>query len=330
MDASLSVEMTALVACLSPYSEESVRALFKGRHAVEVVVAPEPPDQEAVLNLTHAAHLVIGDRRHKHRVDRRVLENMRNCQLIQQPAVGFDSIDHRAAAEYGIPVSNAAGYNREAVADWTVMAMLNLLRQGARGDRLMRTGWWGRTEVMGRQLGSVTVGIVGLGNVGGTVARRLTGFGSRVLYTDPDPTREFTGAERVELDELLATADVVCIHTPLDVDTRGLIGSAQLAAMKPGAILINAARGPIVDEAALVEALSSGTLAGAGLDVFTVEPLAADSPLRRFENVFISPHSAAATEEADARLLEVVGENLLRALDGEAPVNVVNQVLARR
>ena len=330
MDASLSVEMTALVACLSPYSEESVRALFKGRHAVEVVVAPEPPDQEAVLNLTHAAHLVIGDRRHKHRVDRRVLENMRNCQLIQQPAVGFDSIDHRAAAEYGIPVSNAAGYNREAVADWTVMAMLNLLRRGAWGDRLMRGGWWGRTEVMGRELGSVTVGIIGLGNVGGTVARRLTGFGSRVLYTDPDPTREFTGAERVELDELLATADVVCIHTPLDVDTRGLIGSAQLAAMKPGAILINAARGPIVDEAALVEALSSGTLAGAGLDVFTVEPLAADSPLRRFENVFISPHSAAATEEADARLLEVVGENLLRALDGEAPVNVVNQVLARR
>mgnify|MGYP001791285669 CR=1 FL=1 len=322
--------MTALVACLSPYSEETIRALFKGRHEVEVVVAPEPPDQEAVFNLTHAAHLVIGDRRHKHRVDRRVLENMRNCQLIQQPAVGFDSIDHRAAAEYGIPVANAAGYNREAVADWTVMAMLNLLRRGNWGDRQMRAGWWGRTEMMGRQLGSVTVGILGLGNVGGTVARRLTGFGSRVLYSDPDPSREFAGAKRVELDELLAAADVVCIHTPLDVDTRGLIGTAQLAAMKPGAILVNAARGPIVDEAALIEALSSGRLAGAGLDVFAVEPLAADSPLRSFENVFISPHSAAATEEADAHLLEVVGENLLRVLDGEPPVNVVNQVLAVR
>jgi D-3-phosphoglycerate dehydrogenase len=322
--------MTALIACLSPYREETIRALFQGRHEVEVVVAPEPPDQEAVLSLTHAAHLVIGDKRHKHRVDRRVLENMRSCRLIQQPAVGFDSIDHRAAAEYGIPVANAAGYNREAVADWTVMAMLNLLRRGAWGDRQMRSGSWDRNAMIGRQLGSVTVGIVGLGNVGGTVARRLTGFGSRVLYTDPDPSREFAGAKRVELDELLASADVVCVHTPLDVDTRGLIGSAQLAAMKPGAILINAARGPIVDEAALIEALNSGRLAGAGLDVFRVEPLAADSPLRRFENVFISPHSAAATEEADAHLLEVVAENLLRVLDGEAPVNVVNQVLAER
>jgi phosphoglycerate dehydrogenase-like enzyme len=324
------MHMTALIACLSPLSEETVRALFKGRHAVEVVVAPEPPDQEAVLNATHAAHLVIGDKRHKHRVDRRVLENMRNCLLIQQPAVGYDSIDHRAAAEYGIPVANAAGYNREAVADWTLLAMLNLLRKGVWGDRQMRGDWWDRNAMIGRQLGSMTVGIVGLGNVGGTVARRLTGFGSRIVFTDPDPSREFAGARRIELDELLGTADIVTIHCPLDVDTRDLIGSAQLAAMKPGAILVNAARGPIVDEEALIAALRSGKLAGAGLDVFTTEPLPADSPLRGFENVFISPHSAAATEEADAHLLEVIGENLLRALDGEAPVNVVNQLLVER
>jgi D-3-phosphoglycerate dehydrogenase len=324
------MHMTALVACLSPYSEETVRAMFKGRHSVDVVLLPEPPAQEAVLDATHAAHLVIADKRHLHRIDRRVLENMRNCQLIQQAAVGYDSIDHRAAAEYGIPVANAAGYNREAVADWTILAILSLLRHGAWGDRQMHAGWWGRKEMMGRQLGSLTVGIVGLGNVGGTVARRLTGFGSKIVYTEPDPTREFAGAERVGLDELLRRADVVCLHAPLDVETRGLIGAAQLAAMKPDAILVNAARGPIVDEDALIAAVRAGTLAGAGLDVFATEPLAADSPLRSFDNVFLSPHSGAATEEAEAHLLEVVGDNLLRVLDGEPPVDVVNQVLASR
>jgi phosphoglycerate dehydrogenase-like enzyme len=320
--------MTALVACLSPYSEETVRAMFKDRHPVEILFVPEPPAQEAVLNATHAAHLVIADKRHLHRIDRRVLENMRSCLLIQQAAVGYDSIDHRAAAEYGIPVANAAGYNREAVADWTILAILNLLRHASWGDRQMHAGWWGRKEMMGRQLGSLTVGIVGLGNVGGTVARRLTGFGSRIVYCDPDPTREFAGASRVELDELIRTADAVCLHAPLDVDTRGLIGAKELAAMKPGAILVNAARGPLVDEEALVAALHSGALAGAGLDVFATEPLAAGSPLRGFDNVFLSPHSGAATEEAEAHVLEVVGDNLLRVLDGEAPVNVVNQVLA--
>jgi phosphoglycerate dehydrogenase-like enzyme len=320
--------MTALVACLSPYREETVRAMFKGRHPVEILIVPDPPAQEAVLNATHAAHLVIADKRHLHRIDRRVLENMRSCLLIQQAAVGFDSVDHRAAAEYGIPVANAAGYNREAVADWTILAILNLLRHGSWGDRQMHAGWWGREEMMGRQLGSLTVGIVGLGNVGGTVARRLTGFGSRVVYTDPDPTREFAGATRVELDALLRSADVVCLHAPLDVDTRGLVGAQQLAAMKPGAILINAARGPIVDEDALIAALQSGNLAGAGLDVYATEPLAADSPLCGLDNVFLSPHCGAATEEAEEHLVEVVGDNLLRVLDGEPPVNVVNQVLA--
>ena len=319
--------MTARVACLSPYSQETVRELFKGRHQVEVVLVPDPPAQQAVLEATQEAHLVIADKRHKHRIDRRVLENMRNCLLIQQAAVGFDAIDHRAAAEYGIPVANAAGYNRDAVADWTVMAILNILRKGAYGDRLVRDGAWLREELLGHELGALTVGIVGLGNVGGTVARRLDGFGSSLLFTDPDPTRDHPGAKRVGLDELLRTADVVCLHVPLDVETRGLIGAEALAALKPGAILVNAARGPLVDEAALVEALGSGRLAGAALDVYEVEPLPAGSPLRDFDNVFLSPHIGGGTLEAEARVLEMVGANLLRMLDGEPPVNVVNAVL---
>jgi D-3-phosphoglycerate dehydrogenase len=319
--------MTARVVCLSPYSEEKVRALFNGRHEVEVVLVPDPPAQEAVLEATHLAHLVILDQRHKHRVDRRVLENLRNCQLIQAASVGFDTVDHRAAAELGIPVANCAGYNREAVADWTTLAILALLRRGAWADRRMHDGWWSQEELLGHELGAMTVGIVGLGNVGGTVARRLTGFGSRVIYADPDPTREFPGAERVDFDTLLASADVVCVHVPLDVETRGLIGRDALARMKPGAILVNASRGPVVDEKSLVEVLASGHLKAAGLDVFEGEPLAADSPLRTMDNVFLSPHFAGTTVEARERLLAAIGANLLRVLDGVAPHNVVNQVL---
>jgi phosphoglycerate dehydrogenase-like enzyme len=318
------------VACLSPYDEATVRAMFQGRHQVDVVLVPPPPAQSAVLAACTDADLVIGDQRHKHRVDRQVLERMRGCKLVQMPSVGFDTVDHRAAAELGIPVANAAGYNKEAVADWTVMAMIALLRHSFHGDRVMRAGRWRpddavRNEMLGRELGAVTVGIIGLGNVGSAVARRLTAFGSRILFTDV-VARDFTGAERVDLDTLLMQSDVICIHTPLDVDTGALIGAAQLARMKRGAYLINAARGPIVDEKALVDALDSGHLAGAGLDVYEVEPLAVDSPLRTIENVILSPHVGGATVEADARLMDMVGDNLRRVLDGQTPLNVVNTV----
>jgi D-3-phosphoglycerate dehydrogenase len=318
--------MTARIVCLSPYSEEQVRSLVEPRHPVEVVLVPDPPAQEAVLEATHLAHVVIADQRHKHRVDRRVLENMRNCLLVQAASVGFDTVDHRAAAELGIPVANCAGYNREAVADWTTLAILALLRRGAWADRMMHTSWWSQPELLGHELGALTVGIVGLGNVGVTVARRLTGFGSKIIYTDPDPSREFPGAERVALDQLLASADVVTVHVPLDVETRGLMGPEAFARMKPGAFFVNASRGPVVDESALLQALGSGHLAGAGLDVFETEPLAPDSLLRKNDRVFLHPHFAGTTIEARQRLFEMIAANLNRVLDGAAPLNVVNQV----
>lgn len=322
--------MLALVACLSPYDEGTVRAMFKGRHQIEVLLVPDPPAQAAVLAACAGAHLVIADRRHKHVVDRAVLEHMRQCKLIQQAAVGFDTIDHRAAAELGIPVANAAGYNKEAVADWTVMAMLALVRNSFWGDRQLRAGRWGpddrmRNEMIGRDLGAMTVGIIGLGNVGSAVARRLGAFGSRIVFTDVDQ-KELAGAEQVDLETLLRRSDVISVHTPLDVDTKALIDAQALARMKPGSFLVNAARGPIVDEQALVEALETRHLAGAALDVFEIEPLPPDSPLRALENVVLAPHVGGATIEADARLDEMVGENLLRVLDGLPPFNVVNAV----
>ena len=134
--------MTPRLVSLSPYSAEEVSSLFRDRHEVEVLVAPPPPAPDAVRQLVADADLVLGDKRHRHRLGRPELELMRRCRFIQQPAVGFDAIDHRAARELGIPVANAAGYNRDAVADWVIMAILNLLRHGAEGDRQMRAGGW--------------------------------------------------------------------------------------------------------------------------------------------------------------------------------------------
>ena len=320
--------MAARVVCLSPYTKEQIEGLFAGRHPVDVVTVPDPPAPETVLSECSLAELVIADKRHKHRLDRAALAAMTRCRLVQQPAVGFDAIDHRAAAELRIPVANAAGYNRDSVADWTVMAILNLVRHGAEGDHRMRDGGWPVGRLRGHELGALTVGIIGLGNVGNAVAWRLRAFGSRLLFTDIVP-RSFSGAAAVSLDELLAGSDVVCVHVPLDHDTRGLIGEAELRRMRPGAFLVNAARGPVVDEAALVRALDSGHLGGAGLDVYAIEPLADDSPLRSFDNVFLSPHAAANTDEAEARVLDVTGANLRRVLDGLEPFNVVNGVTGR-
>src|SRR5438105_8551636 len=200
--------MQARVACLSPYDEGTVRGMFSDRHRVEVVLVPAPPAQPEVAAACSGADLVIADRRHKHQVDREVLKQMRRCLLIQQAAVGFDSIDHRAAAEYGIPVANAAGYNKESVADWTVMAMIALLRRSFWLDRQLRAGRWAGEDLlrgedtMGHELGAMTVGIVGMGNVGSAVARRLAAFGCRILFADAVP-RTVAHSIQVDLDTLL-------------------------------------------------------------------------------------------------------------------------------
>ena len=317
--------MPARIVCLSPYSKKQVEDLFAGRHSVDVVTVPDPPAPDDVLRECTLAALVIADKRHKHRMPREVLEQMRRCLLIQMPAVGYDIIDHRAAAEFGIAVANAAGYNRDAVADWAVMAILNLVRRGSWGDRAMRDGGWPKPEMLGHELGALTMGIVGLGNVGSALATRLLAFGSRVLYTDI-VERSFAGVERVPFEDLLQRADVVTVHVPLDNETHHMVDAEALRRMQKGAYLINASRGPVVDEKALIAALESGHLGGAGLDVFEQEPTPADNPLRRMANVFFSPHVGGFTLESEARALEVVRDNLTRVLEGEEPSNVVNGV----
>jgi phosphoglycerate dehydrogenase-like enzyme len=314
--------VTQTIACLSPLTERQVYELA-GTEDVKVLVAPDPPAPQAVREIVAEADVVIADMSHRHRLDRETLAAMGRCRLIQQPAVGFDVIDHNAAAELGIPVANAAGFNADTVADWTLMGMLNVVRHGARLDREMRAGAWRPSWLHARDMRALTVGIVGMGNIGRQVAARVAGFGSRILYYDV-VARDLPGCEPVTFDELLERSDIVTLHLPLDAGSKALIGAAELRRMRPGAILCNASRGPIVDEAALVDALESGHLGGAALDVFEVEPLSADSPLRRMENVFLSPHIAGGSEQARANLLEQTAANVRRALAGEKPVNVVN------
>lgn len=318
------------IACLSNMTEKSVRGLA-GTDDVRVLLVPPPPAPEAVREVIAEADIVIGDGRHKHRLDAATLALATRCRFIQQPSAGFDVIDVVAAARLGIPVANAGGFNREAVADWVVMAILNLVRHGARLDRHMRQGEWSQGHFEGREVSALTIGIVGLGNIGQAVAARLNGFGSRVLYHDIQ-SRDGVGveAERVGFTDLLERADVVTMHVPLNDTTHGMIGAAELELMGPDAILVNASRGPVVDEHALTGALESGGLGGAALDVFEYEPLATDSPLRWMENVFLTPHVAGGTREAKVRAMDVVATNLRRVLAGQEPLHVVNDAAARR
>lgn len=319
--------MMTVVTCLSPYSEDQVRILA-GTDQLDVRLVPDPPAPDAVRAAVVGADVIIGDARAKHRLDRVTLAAAGPCRLIQQPAVGFDSIDTVAAAEFGIPVANAGGYNAETVADWVLMAMLNLLRNGARRDQAMRTGSWDRAFERSQELPAMTVGIVGLGNIGRAVARRLAGFGPTVLGYDPVATDRLPGIEPVSFETLLEQSDIITIHAPLTDGTRHLINAAALRLVQPEALIINASRGPLIDENALIDALQNGSIGGAALDVYEVEPLAADSPLRTLDNVFLTPHIAGDSRQSRSRLLDLVADNIQRVLLHDLPpLHVVNGAL---
>jgi phosphoglycerate dehydrogenase-like enzyme len=318
--------MAIKVVCLSPWPIETVKGFFAGQNGIAVTSVPPDATHEDVIAALRDADLVIGDTSHQLTIDAAAMRVMPSCRLIHQPAVGFDTIDHKAAAALGIPVANSAGFNSEAVADWTVMAILTLVRNAAPGDRSMHISGWPNKERPPRELNSLRIGIVGLGNAGARVARRLAAFGSAIAFTD---TIEPKGAEVpfLPLDELLKASDVVTIHAALNSDTRGLINLERISLMPRGSWLVNAARGPVVVEQDLIRALDSGHLAGAALDVFEHEPLADDSPLRKMDSVYLSPHIAGLSVEAEERLVEMTAANLRRVLSGERPLNVVNGVV---
>lgn len=262
------------------------------------------------------------------RVDAELLEAAApRLSVVGVASVGVDRIDVEAATRAGVMVVNAPTGNTIAAAEHTMALMLALLRRVPDANASLRAGEWDRSRYVGSELRGRTLGIVGLGKIGRSVARRAAGFEMRVIATDPyltDDQAGEVGARLVGLAELLHRSDIITVHTPLTPQTRHLLGRPQLEAMKPGAFVLNVARGGIVDESALADALSSGQVAGAAVDVFSAEPMTDDNPLRGAPNVVLTPHLGASTEEAQDRVGLEMAEQVLMALSGVTPPFAVN------
>ena len=283
-----------------------------------------PPSEQVALS--HDADFVI---LFPGIISEEALRAAKQLKLVQLVSAGFDVLDVGLCKELAIPVSNNGGTNSTDVAEHTLTLILALYRQLGTMDRNVRTGKWGVIDsgVSTFTINGKTVGLVGLGNIGRKVARLLNAFGASVLYTDafpvaPEVEREL-GVTRVAMDTLLAQSDIVSVHVPLNDATRGMLGAAQFAQMKPTAMVVNTCRGPVVDEPALIAALQTGQIAGAALDVLTQEPPALDNPLFEMENVVLTPHIAGVTRDTWARRGEFIFANLQRVWRGEAPLAVI-------
>jgi D-3-phosphoglycerate dehydrogenase len=255
------------------------------------------------------------------KVPREALALTTRLKVIGRAGVGVDTIDVEAATEKGIAVLNAPAGNTISAAELTMALMLSLARRVAAADRSMKAGAWDRAKLGGSELYGKTLGLVGAGRIGGEVAVRARAFGMRVLIHDPylhADRAKALGAELAGLDEVLSQADVLSVHVPLTDQTTGLIGAAQLALLKPTAFVLNVARGEIIQEEALVEALRNKKIAGAGLDVYEVEPLPAEHPFRTLENAVLTPHLGASTEEAQQNVaLEIAAAVRAALLEGD-------------
>jgi glyoxylate reductase len=266
----------------------------------------------------------------KVRVDEALLGRAPRLRIVANYAVGVDNVDLAAATRRGVVVTHTPGVLTEATADLTLALLLACARRLPEADRLARSGrWrgWEPDQLTGLDLDGALLGIVGLGRIGQAVARRARGFGMRVMYAAPRPVaaeveRELA-ARQVALDELFASADAVSLHCPLTDETRHLVDARALARMKRTALVVNTARGPIVDERALADALEAGRIAGCGLDVFEAEPRI-DARLVASPRAVLAPHIGSATRGARTRMAEMAAASIADLLAGRRPVHVVN------
>lgn len=258
---------------------------------------------------------------------RAVLESLPDLRVIARTGVGFDAIDLLTCDERGIVVATTPGVNHHAVAEHTIAMLMAAARGFPRQDQWVRRGAWERVStprVMGR-----TLGLVGLGRIGQAVATRGVGLGMKVVVYDPYANLDFVdqwGIELVDLEELLTTADYVSLHCPATPETRKMMNAKTFQQMKPGSIFLNTARGTLVDEPALIEALRSGHLAAAGLDVFEVEPLPLDSPLIGMENVLLSGHVAGLDHESQHDTLTMSAETIIALHHGQWPGHCIQNL----
>ena len=294
------------------------------KHGLEVEVVETLAERELIARIGEYEGLIV---RSATKVTRAVLEAGRALEVVGRAGAGVDTIDVDAATERGVVVMNTPGGNTTAVAEHTLALLLALARRVPAADHALKGGRWEKSRLQGVELFGKTLGVLGLGRIGAEVARRAAGFRMHVIAYDPYLTREATlrhGVEPVELEELLARSDFITIHVPLVEDTRHLLGPDQLARVKPGVRIVNCARGGIVDESALAEAIRAGRVAGAALDVFEREPPPADHPLFALEQVVVTPHLGAATDEAQTAVALAIAEQVADALLHGVVVNAVN------
>jgi glyoxylate reductase len=323
--------MKVLVTARMP---EAVLAMIRRDHQVESYDADPPLDRQRLLRSIACQEgllCTITDR-----IDTELLERAPALRVIANYGVGFEHIDLEAATRRGIPVTNTPGVLTETTADLAFALILATARRVVAGDQRVRAGtfhYWAPLLFLGQEVHGKTLGIIGMGRVGQAVARRAAGFGMQILYHSrarlaPGAEQEL-GATWLPLETLLREADFVTLHVPLTPHTRHLIGSRELALMKDSAYLINTARGPVVDEAALVAALRRGGIRGAGLDVYEQEPELSPG-LASLENVVLLPHVGSATVETRTRMALMAAENLLAGLRGDPPPNCLNWAELKR
>ncbi len=291
------------------------------------VLSEEPPERADLLEAVRGAHGILSVLTEK--IDAEVLDAAgEDLEVVANMAVGYDNIDVEAAEERGVAVTNTPGVLDETTADTAFMLLLAAARRLGEGERLIRSGnWhaWGPKQLTGPDVWGKTLGIIGFGRIGQAVAWRAKGFGMEVLYTarsrKEDAERELDAKLR-DLDDLLRESDFVSIHTPLTDETHHLIGEKEFSLMKPTAVLVNTSRGPVVDEAALAEALAQKRIFAAGLDVYEEEPKV-HSKFLELENVVLAPHIGSASIETRNRMAEIAAQNLRAVLEGREPENPV-------
>lgn len=301
------------------------------KHDVDAWTGDEPISREELLKRVAGADAVVSLL--TERVDGQLLDAAGpQLKVVANVAVGYDNVDVLACAERGVVATNTPGVLTDATADIALSLILMATRRLGEGERIIRSGqpWkWGMHFLLGTGLQGKTLGIIGMGGIGRATARRARAFGMDIAYQSrselaPQDAAELN-ARRMNLDELLATADVVSLHCPYSPETHHLIGRAQFTAMKDSAYLVNTARGAIVDEEALVDALRNGHIAGAGLDVFEREP-SVHPGLLELENVVLVPHLGSATVETRTAMATLAADNALAVLRGDEPPTPIQQL----
>lgn len=301
-------------------AEEAID-LLKAKHEVDVM---EYGAIELLVNIGRYDAIIV---RSRTKVTEDVIQKGENLKVIGRAGVGVDNIDVEAATARKIPVVFSPRGSTVSVAELAMGHMISLARKLVFSDRSIRAGRWEKKKYRGTELQGKVLGLVGAGRIGAEVAKRAKAFGMSVLAFDPYLSREIAdeiGVELVELPRLLKEADFVSVHSILTPETKGLIGKEELDTMKQTVFLVNCARGGIIDEAALADALEENRIAGAALDVFENEP-PGDSPLLRLENIHLTPHLGASTTEAQVRAGSIVAEQVLKVLGGERPNQIVNR-----